>query len=117
MRLLSCRRLLVLAVVLSAVVRVASGQMMPGAPAEKPDEPEPKKLYATDAQVKEFDELVKALGVSPEAVAKRLAHFGAAEPHGVTREDMETILARLRNVRDQRAAAAAQEKTPEKQNA
>ena len=36
MRVLSCRRLLVLAVVLSAVVRVASGQMMPGAPAEKP---------------------------------------------------------------------------------
>ena len=87
------------------------------APAEKPDEPEPKKHYATDAQVKEFDELVEALGVPPEAVAKRLAHFGSAEPHGVTREDMETILARLRNVRDQRAAAAAQEKTPEKQNA
>jgi hypothetical protein len=77
----------------------------------RPDEtaprPEPqKKRYATDAQAKEFEQLVAELEVSPDIVKQRLAQFGAVEPYGVEHDDMETILTRMRAARDQRAAAA-----------
>jgi len=72
-------------------------------PAAQPEMPPAKKekqqQYAADAQVKEFEALVAELGISPEVVKQRLAQFGAAEPYGVTREDMETILSKLRAAR------------------
>ena len=74
-------------------------------PASKPE----KKQYATDAQVKEFDELVGTLGVAPEVVKQRLAQFGAVEPHGLAREDMETILSKLRAAKEQKAQAEEQD--------
>ena len=75
-----------------------------------PPAPKPEKTqYATDAQVKEFDELVGTLGVAPEVVKQRLAQFGAVEPHGLAREDMETILSKLRAAKEQKAQAEEQD--------
>ena len=87
------------------------------APTEKPGEPRPEKHYATDAQVKEFDELVGELAIQPEVVRQRLAQFSAIEPHGVGREDMETILTKLRTARDQKAGANAPRPAPADQAA
>jgi hypothetical protein len=75
----------------------------PAAPPEMPPTKKEKQQYATDAQVKEFEGLVAELGIAPEVVKQRLAQFGAVEPYGVTREDMETILSKLRAARGQKA--------------
>jgi len=95
-----------------AFERAKPGTESPTPPAAQPEVPPAKKekqQYATDAQVKEFDGLVEALGIAPDVVNQRIAQFGAAEPHGVAREDMETILAKLRAVRDRKAAAEAEQ--------
>jgi len=79
-----------------AVTPVASS----GAPTEKPSEnspaPEAAKQYATAAQVLEFLKLAEALAIPDATLRQRLADFGAAEPDGLTRDDMETILSKLR---------------------
>ena len=81
----------------------------PSASAAPPAPTPEKKQYATDAQVQEFDELVGTLGVAPEVVKQRLAQFGAVEPHGVAREDMETILSKLRAAKERKAQAEEQD--------
>ncbi len=88
----------------------------PGASATPPAPKPEKKQYATDAQVKEFDGLVGTLGVAPEVVKQRLAQFGAVEPHGVGREDMETILSKLRAAKEQKAQAEEQDTGAEDKN-
>ena len=72
-------------------------------PPEAPPAKKEKQQYATDAQVKEFEALVAELGIAPEVVKQRLAQFGAVEPYGVAREDMETILSKLRAARGRKA--------------
>jgi hypothetical protein len=73
------------------------------APSAAPPTKKEKQQYATDAQVKEFEGLVAELGIAPEVVKQRITQFGAVEPYGVAREDMETILSKLRAARGQKA--------------
>ncbi len=75
------------------------------APLPKPE----KKQFATDAQVKEFEELASALGIAPDVVKQRLAQFGATEPYGVERDAMEKILAKLRAARAKAGEAKQEE--------
>ena len=75
----------------------------PGASAAARAPEQEKKQYAPDSQVKEFDELVAALEVPQDVVRQRIAQYGAAEPHGLARDDMEAILAKLRAARDEKA--------------
>ena len=75
------------------------------APLSKPE----KKQFATDAQVKEFEELTSMLGIAPDVVKQRLAQFGAEEPYGVEQEPMGKILAKLRAARAAKAGEAKQE--------
>ena len=68
------------------------------------------KPHATDEQVREFEELVAELKVPPETVKQRLAHFGAAEPRGLSAEDMESVLSKLRAAKARRSAGSQESK-------
>ncbi len=88
-----------------AVTPVASSAAPAEGPSETPPAAEAAKQYATSAQVLEFLKLAEALAIPDATLRQRLADFGAIEPDGLTRDDMETILSKLRVANEANAAS------------
>jgi hypothetical protein len=76
----------------------------PAASSESSLAPKAAKQYATEAQVLEFLKLAESLAIPDATLRQRLADFGAVEPDGLTRDDMETILTKLRAASGEQAA-------------
>jgi hypothetical protein len=88
----------------------AEGTRVPPGPTEviPPASAAAARPLASDQQIVEFARLVGELGIPAETIKRRLAEFGANVVESVARDDMESILTKLRSAAQAKVAAPAQ---------